>query len=138
MEVLLFFVFFVLMWLLASLVLAQVGGWAKLAERYATHDSQIGKNYSMRSGYVGSVRYKSCLNLRVCKKGLRLSVLPLFRVGHPPLFIPWDQFHNVSEKRVLFFRFLKMSVGKPTVVTVTLPALVGEYLPIDENHNFSS
>lgn len=32
----------------------------------------------------------SCLTIAVNETGVRLSLFPLFRLCHPPLFIPWD------------------------------------------------
>ena len=34
--------------------------------------------------------YGSCLNVGVTDRGLMLWVFFLFRVGHPPLLIPWE------------------------------------------------
>ena len=124
-----FAIAFPIMWAAVSLVLAHMGGWSKLAQCYADPGNVIGKTYYMRSGFVGPINYKSCLNLRVSESGLGLSVLFPFRIGHPPLFIPWDQFHSVSEKRVFFFRFLDVYVGKPVVANVVLPLWIRDYLP---------
>jgi hypothetical protein len=121
---------FPIMWVAVSLVLSHMGGWSKLAEHYADHQHVSGETYYMRSGFVGAINYKSCLNLRVCETGLRLSVLFPFRVGHPPLFIPWDQFHSISEKRVFFFRFLDTYVGRPVIANVVLPIWIRDYFPL--------
>ena len=120
---------FPVMWVAVSLLLSHMGGWAKLAEHYTDRGEEQGKTYYMRSGYVGAVNYKSCLILRVCENGLRLSVLFPFRIGHPPLFIPWDQFHSISEKRVFFFPFLDTYVGMPVVANLVLPIWVRDHLP---------
>jgi hypothetical protein len=41
------------------------------------------------SGYVGLTSYGSCLIVGVDPTGIRLSILFPFRIGHPPLFLPW-------------------------------------------------
>lgn len=133
-----FTTFFLVLWMSISLLMSRVSGWAKLAKHYAASSDEQGKTYYMCSGYIGSVRYKSCLTLCACKNGLRLSMLFLFRMGHPPLFIPWDQFHNVSEKRMLFARLLNASIGRPTLVKVTLPIWVREYLPDESNPDWGA
>lgn len=33
---------------------------------------------------------RNALNVAVDESGLHLSLFPLFRLFHPPLFIPWD------------------------------------------------
>lgn len=124
---------FPLFWIAVSLLLAHMGGWAKLAEKYPEVRNRVespSETYRMRSGSVGATNYSKCLNLRVYDDGLRVSVLLPFRIGHPPLFIPWDQFHSVSEKRVLFFRFIDAYVGMPVVANVVLPnCLRSHFLP---------
>lgn len=124
---------FPIMWVSMSLLLSHMGDWAKLAEQYADSHMEQGETHCMSSGHVGSVNYKSCLILRVCENGLGLSVLFPFRIGHPPLFIPWDQFHSTSEKRVLFFRFLDAYVGTPVVANLVLPLWVRDHLPAPQN-----
>jgi hypothetical protein len=37
-----------------------------------------------------SANYRSCVTLGANARGLYLAVRPLFRIGHPPLFIPWS------------------------------------------------
>ncbi len=48
----------------------------------------------MRLGGItlpSGVSYSNILNVAVCDGGLRLSCSLLFRLGHPPLFIPWSE-----------------------------------------------
>lgn len=40
--------------------------------------------------------YGGCLNLAVTARGLQLSLLFIFRVGHPPLLIPWEEIKPVN------------------------------------------
>ncbi len=123
----------VIIWVSLSLLASQVGGWAELAKKYAGGRDEPGETYWLRSGSVGAVNYSSCLVIRVCDDGLRLSVLFPFRIGHPPLFIPWDQFHSVSEKRVLFFRFLDAFIGMFVAADVQLPFWIRDHLPTQQN-----
>ena len=121
-------------WVSVSLLLSHLGGWTALAKRYADREKKQGATYFMRSGNIGVVSYQSCLTIRVCEDGLGLSVLFPIRFGHPPLFIPWDQFHCVSEKRVFFFRFVFAYVGMPVVVNVILPIWIRDHLPTGKNN----
>ena len=128
------FIGFPVLWCTVSLLLAYIGGWAKLANQYLDvpeREKRLERTYGMQSGYIGTTRYKGCLNFRIYEEGLGLSVLFLFRIGHPPLFIPWDQFHSISEKRVFFFPFLDTYVGTPVVASVVLPIWIRDQLPLD-------
>lgn len=109
---------FAAMWAAMSLLLSYMGGWASLAEHYRDNGDVRCQTYYMRSGSVGAIDYKSCLIIGVSKPGLRLSVLFPFRIGHPPLFIPWDQFHSVWERQTFLFDFLDMYVGTPVVANL--------------------
>lgn len=124
---------FPILWVSISLLISHIGGWAKLAEYYADVRDEQGESYYMRSGYVGVINYRSCLTLRVCKNGLRLSVPFPFRIGHPPLFIPWDQFYRVSEKRIYFVRWLDTDVGRPLVANLVLPIWMRDHLCTPQN-----
>ena len=75
----------------------------------------------MQSGKVGVVNYRSCLTIRVAEDGLFLAVFPLFRAGHPPLFIPWSEFTMLRQKKILFWRFAEVSVGIPVIAKLLLP-----------------
>ena len=33
--------------------------------------------------------YNACLTVTANTEGLRVSIVPLMRLGHPPLFFPW-------------------------------------------------
>src|SRR3979409_784496 len=88
------------------LLASHIGGWSKLAKHYPDSETCHGKISRFQSGHIGLVGYGLCLTLEVCETGLRLSIMFPFRIGHPPVFIPWEEFHSVSEKRVLFLRLL--------------------------------
>ncbi|MBX2863000.1 MAG: hypothetical protein KTR27_05555 [Leptolyngbyaceae cyanobacterium MAG.088] len=126
------FLGFPVLWCTVSLLLAYIGGWAKLANQYLDvpeREKRLERIYGMQSGYIGTTRYKGCLNFRIYEEGLGLSVLFLFRIGHPPLFIPWDQFHAMSEKRVFFTRFCKVFIGQPVIATMTFPVALRDHFP---------
>jgi hypothetical protein len=124
---------FPVIWVALSLFMSSVGGWAALAARYPDRNSERGPTYYLRSGAVGAVGYRSCLILRVCDNGLRMSVLFPFRIGHPPLFIPWDQFHNAEIAWFLFFPRIDAYVGLPVVASVSLPVWLRSHVPLDRS-----
>jgi len=42
------------------------------------------------------VPLRNAMNVAVNEEGLRLSMFPLFRLFHPPLFFPWDHISTQS------------------------------------------
>jgi hypothetical protein len=125
--------FFATFWCGVCLVIAFVGGWMDLAKAYRDHGSLADKpikSLYLQTGAVGEMGgYRSCLTLRICESGLRLSVFPLFRPGHPALFIPWEDFHTGEEIRSRFCSYWRVSVGKPVVAQMLLPLSVCDCLP---------
>ncbi len=65
--------------------------------------------------------YNGSLTAGANQFGLHLSVWPIFRIGHPPLFLPWSDVTVAFEKRrwitVVLLRF---SRSPTTSVRMTL------------------
>jgi hypothetical protein len=83
-------------WLTVCVLLGWLGGWLALASSYRS--SQPGPrghltSIALRWGF----RYNNCVWLAADSAGLRLSILVLFRLGHPALVIPWSDISIVGQ-----------------------------------------
>lgn len=125
------FLIFIGLLLVFSCVQSLVGGWNALARKYRSTARTSGKLFPFASMGMGRgsfsvsnsrypvtcgrfpVSYVGCLFVRVDSAGIALSVLPVFRLLHPKLFIPWNA---ISECRL---RFTSMS----TAVLVSDPQM---------------
>ena len=101
---------FATLWLLVTVLLAQLSGWVRLAERLRATRPPIGRHFSFVSGGIGSrtfpVSYRSCLSLTIGEAGFFLSLWPIFRgFRAPDLFIPWSAIERVEDRRLLFMRY---------------------------------
>jgi hypothetical protein len=86
-----------IVWLIAT-----VGGWHSLARVYRSQLPFSGHTWRFRSGRMGGfAKYNGVLTVGVNSAGLYLAVFPLFRPGHPPLFIPWHDITVSSERRFI-------------------------------------
>ncbi len=94
----LFPVFFVGMWVGVCSLLSEMGGWRTLARHYGASSPFPGKRFRFRSARLGGVNYNSCLTFEAGPAGLHISVLAPFRVGHPPLLVPWSDITAREEK----------------------------------------
>ena len=121
-----FLLFFVGMWCGTSFLLAAMGGWRRLAESFRAGDEPSGRFFFMQSGKVGLVNYASCLTIYSAPNGFYLSVWLPFRLGHPPLFIPWSAIRNATTRRFLWFERVEFDVGSPSVATLQLSKKVFE------------
>lgn len=111
---------FIGMWCSICLFLSMLGGWNRLAKIFRTPSAPSGKRFVMQSGRVGLVNYSGCLTIYSSSEGLYLSVWFLFRLGHSPLFIPWDAVHNAKARKFLWFERVTFDVGQPRIATIEL------------------
>ena len=99
-------------------------GWRPLAARYPAAAPATAQTFRMVSGTIGVANYNSTLYVTVEPEGLHLAVMPLFRVGHPPILIPWSEITSVEQKDALWARWYTLRVGTPHVATVRLPGRI--------------
>ena len=70
-------------------VMGKISGWGRLAERYTAAGVVPGNLHRFRSARIGWAGYNNCLTFGGDMRGLYVAMFPLFRPGHPPLYIPW-------------------------------------------------
>jgi hypothetical protein len=107
----------VLTFILVAYVLAFVGGWWSLSQRYQTkrllpHGSFVG---SGRMRFISS--YSNVLRLGSDAEGLYLTFWP--RLAHPPLFVPWDQV-EIGPPRRMLFNSQTLSLGRDLQIPFTM------------------
>ena len=108
-----FIILFVLglLFLLGHLI-ARLGGWTTLSALYRFQGSFLGTCWRFQSAQMRwLLGYNNCLTIGANPQGLYLSMLFLFRVGHPPLLIPWTDISIHSRagrfSRSVEFRFVQ-------------------------------
>jgi hypothetical protein len=113
-------------WLGMLATVAHLGGWSVLAKQFAVPALPAGKRFRFQSAsfhrHWTPMNYGSCLTLVVCEQGLGLATGWLLRFRHPPLLIPWSEFRQPEQKRILWlFRYVVADVGEPAIVKLYLP-----------------
>ena len=105
--------YFVLFWCAVMFLIARLTGWARLAERFRLTSTFTGPSWGFQSARMRwSTHYGSCLNVGADATGLKLSVLFLFRLGHPPLFVPWSEISIAGRQSFLFVRQVRLLLGR--------------------------
>lgn len=95
-------IFFISLWALISFLISYVGGWHSLAQQFRNDGPVYGERYRWQAaGMRWTARYNGCLTISADIHGLNLSTNILFRIAHPPLFIPWSEI-TLTRKRVFF------------------------------------
>jgi hypothetical protein len=122
----LFFPFFALFWCAISYLIATAGGWRALAARYSLAESDFnGTRWHMRSGRMRwTTHYNGALTIGADPRGLYMGVLFLFRVGHSPLYIPWEAI-DIREESGLLSSYVQFVFKEIPGVYLTVPKRLG-------------
>ena len=119
--------FFIFLWVTVLFILAYIGGWSRLAQYYQTQSTFEGERWNFKSGRMGVTNYSGCLTIGVNDRGLYLAVFPIFRVGHPPLFIPWYDI-TTSKSRKFLVSYLDFTFARMPSVTFSVAERFGDTL----------
>ena len=99
----LFLVVFPLFWSGIVFFLSILGGWGTMAESYPERIKIDPQCFSAQRAILGiSVNYNGVLNICADYEGLHFSVMFMFRPGHRPFFVPWEDIHAVKKQHFLF------------------------------------
>jgi len=126
----LFFTIFPLFWCFVVWLISQIGGWQRLARRYRTNDPMQGTQWTGQYGMVGVASYKGTLHLATTPAGLYMQTSVFFRVGHPRLFIRWEDMHEAGKFSILWMQGIRVRVGQPVIATLSLPEAVMRSGPV--------
>ena len=109
---------FAVAWAAMSSLIAAVSGWRRLARVYRLTTPFNGRQWRFRSARMRwSTNYSGCLTIGADVRGLYLGVLFVFRIGHPPVFVPWSDVRmTVHKGRV--FRYLDFTFARAPGVVV--------------------
>lgn len=117
--------FFLLFWCVVNFLIAALTGWSTLARRFRMQSPFTSPTWRFQSARMRwSTHYGSCLTVGADPTGLMLSVFFLFRVGHPPLFVPWSEISVVERSKSWLGRQVKLQLGReeqiPLLITGSL------------------
>ena len=96
-------------------------GWNKLAKVYPAGIIFDGMKLKYRSCSFNSMRYNGIVTLGADHNGLFIEIgLPVFRIGHQPLFIPWAEI-SIEDKDV---KILSKTISLTEITTAQVPKMV--------------
>lgn len=125
-----------LLWFAVMYFAARIGGWSNLAKRFPATEPVSGDIHRFCSGNVGIAGYGGCLTLCATDTGLYVSA-SLFGIPilfwHPPLLIPWSEFHSTTRKQIIFWSNTTTYVGRPAIARMTLPWWVADYIESEQH-----
>lgn len=118
---LLFPVAFGVIWSSVVYLLAWVSGWQRLARHYRSARPPSGQPWGGFWAMIGPVSYRGTLTLQAAPEGLYLTMMVLFRLGHPTLLIPWHHIKRRANAPGSLFTWLTLELGEPQLATLRLP-----------------
>lgn len=125
-------IFFSLLWIGITLLMSWIGGWGKVGKKYAaTGAPPEGRVLKHVTGMFGMTRYKHVLTVITTDTGLYIENRKVFRLGHPPLFIPFTAIFQAQKQTLFFWEFVAFAVDDPPLAAVRLPAKVFEDTPVE-------
>jgi len=130
--VVLFVVSFVVLWNLVVLLISAISGWRHLAGYYRAPGPFSGQKWTWQMGWFGAARYRGVLTVGADTSGLYLDVMPLFRIGHPALFIPWSDI-TIEDRPAFFFPVVALQFLQVPGVTLSLPKKLWEQVEAARN-----
>ena len=125
---------FAALWCAICYLVSFFTGWFALARRFRKQSDPYGE---IRSAgpffYTVYMRfwshYSSVIRLTAASDALYLSVLTVFRIGHPPLRIPWDEI-KLSWTKHFLFTYLMLTLGNEEKVPLRIPLRMARNLGI--------
>jgi hypothetical protein len=136
----LFPLFFGALWLTVASALSRMGGWANLAEYYASDEPISGAQRRFQSMSFGEgllpVNYSSVVTVAANSEFIELSVLFLFRAGHPRLKIPVAELSVESGKTMLVFPSVKITAAKAPDVKIRFGSGLARWISENSSGNF--
>ncbi len=118
-------ILFIILWIGICFLLSLISGWWALSKNYRANYPFSGKKLRMKSATMRwGTNYGGCLTIGANREGLYLAIFPIFRINHPPLFIPWNDISTETGKQFVFFNIVKFNFRKssniPLIVSTKL------------------
>jgi hypothetical protein len=122
-------VYFAALWVFVTYWVALLGGWRLLAKRFRMQRTFLGAKWNLQSAQMRWMsHYNNALTIGADHTGLFIVPLFLFRLWHPPLFIPWTETSVRPITRLFFFKFVELRLGRqeaiPFAVNLRLAARI--------------
>jgi ankyrin repeat protein len=110
---------------------ARMTGWHRMAERFAATGPEPARAIRQDAGVgtIGLVRVKNLMRAAAPVEGLYLAMPAVFRLGHPPLSIPWREMRIASDSVLFGQRVVRVTVGDPAIGKIWLRGGVAAEVP---------
>ena len=113
-----------------------ISGWYKLSERFRAQSEPYGQTrsvgpffYTVYMRFWG--HYSSIIRMTAADDALYLSVFFPFRIGHPPLCIPWKEI-QLGRTKFMWRRYVVLTLGNQERIPMRISERMARNLGILE------
>jgi hypothetical protein len=127
-------VFFVALWCAVCFLISFITGWFALTRRFRRQSAPYGEIrtagpffYTVYMRFWG--HYSSVIRLSAASDGIYASVLFPFRIGHPPLRIPWDEI-KLGRTKWFLRTYIVLTLGNEEMIPMRISQRMARNLGI--------
>jgi|HubBroStandDraft_2_1064218.scaffolds.fasta_scaffold198180_1 hypothetical protein len=130
---------FVALWCASCYLISFSAGWFALSRRFKKQSEPYGEIRSagpfFYTVYMRFWCHFTCLiSLTAASDALYVSILFPFRIGHPPLRIPWDEI-RFSRTKYFFRTYIALTLGNEEKIPLRIPLRMARNLGILDRAN---
>ena len=117
-----FLIVFPLFWSAIVIFISVIAGWGTLATAYpftAVWDEPLGK-WGWQTLSMRWANYSAVVQLAAYQEGLLFDVYWMFRPGHRPFLVPWEEL-SVTNKQVLWQKIVRIRCERAPHIWVDMP-----------------
>jgi hypothetical protein len=125
---------FIALWCAIGFLVSFISGWLALSRRFKRQSEPYGETktsgplfYTVYMRFWG--HYSSVIRLTAASDALYVSILFLFRIGHPPLRIPWDEI-RFNRTNFFFRTYIVLTLGNEEKIPMRIPLRMARNLGI--------
>ncbi len=127
-------IFFIAVWYAALSLIGVLSGWHALSKHFKQETAPYGEIRTVGPFFYSIYmrfwcHYSSVIRLTAASDGLYASVLFPFRIGHPPLRIPWDEI-QMRRTKFLWRRLVLLTLGNEEQIPMRISERMARNLGI--------
>lgn len=120
-------------WWILCLVVANAGGWARQVEKHRATTWPKDGVLKWQFIRVGRCSYPRSTYIAARPEGLYLAVSLFFRPQHPPLLIPWSEFHWHRRVELGIGPMIELvASGMPLPTTIHIPVKLADRIGLHQ------
>jgi hypothetical protein len=119
---------FPLLWVFIMFLASTLGGWGTLAAQYTAPNIEGEEPLAQWTWQTMGMRwanYSWVVTITVYEEGLHFAMPLLFRPGHPPFLLPWEEL-RLQRKQMLFQKYVQVRGERAPTIVIELPQTVAD------------